>query len=44
MLVCTIVGSQAAVPHSDMAVTTAMVLLWNDIGTAVGGAVGTLLH
>ena len=34
------VAAQAAVPHVDMAITTAMVLLWTEIGGAVGSAVG----
>ena len=34
------VAAQAAVPHADMAITTAMVLLWTEIGGAVGSAVG----
>ena len=34
------VAAQAAVPHVDMAITTAMVLLWTEIGGAVGAAVG----
>ena len=38
--VCTSVAAQAAVPHADMAITTAMVLLWTEIGGAVGSAVG----
>ncbi|KAM5539164.1 hypothetical protein V8D89_007037, partial [Ganoderma adspersum] len=33
------VAAQAAVPHVDMAITTAMVLLWTEIGGAVGSAV-----
>ncbi|KAI0742084.1 drug:h+ antiporter [Daedaleopsis nitida] len=37
--VCSSVASQAAVPHVDMAITTAMVLLWTEIGGAVGSAV-----
>ena len=40
--VCSTVASQAAVPHVDMAITTAMVLLWTEIGGAVGSAVGAL--
>ena len=38
--VCSQVAAQAAVPHADMAITTAMVLLWTEIGGAVGSAVG----
>ncbi len=38
--VCSSVAAQAAVPHVDMAITTAMVLLWTEIGGAVGSAVG----
>ncbi|TBU22782.1 drug:h+ antiporter [Dichomitus squalens] len=37
--VCSQVAAQAAVPHVDMAITTAMVLLWTEIGGAVGSAV-----
>ncbi len=37
--VCSTVASQAAVPHVDMAITTAMVLLWTEIGGAIGSAV-----
>ncbi len=36
--VCSTVASQAAVPHVDMAMTTAMVLLWTEIGGGVGSA------
>ena len=38
--VCSQVAAQAAVPHADMAITTAMVLLWTEIGGAVGSAIG----
>ena len=38
--VCSSVAAQASVPHADMAITTAMVLLWTEIGGAVGSAVG----
>ena len=34
------VAAQAAVPNADMAITTAMVLLWTEVGGAVGSAVG----
>ena len=37
--VCSSVAAQASVPHADMAITTAMVLLWTEIGGAVGSAV-----
>ncbi|KAI1784448.1 drug:h+ antiporter [Ganoderma leucocontextum] len=33
------VAAQGAVPHVDMAVTTAMILLWSEVGGAVGSAV-----
>ena len=38
--VCSSVAAQASVPHVDMAMTTAMVLLWTEIGGAVGSAIG----
>ena len=38
--VCSSVAAQASVPHADMAITTAMVLLWTEIGGAVGSAIG----
>ena len=34
------VASQASVPHLDMAMATAVVFLWSEIGSAVGSAVG----
>lgn len=34
------VGAQAAVPHADVAITTAVVLLVTEIGGAVGNACG----
>ena len=34
------VGAQASVTHSDVAVVTAIVLLFTEIGGAVGSAVG----
>lgn len=34
------VGAQAAVPHADVAITTALVLLLTEIGGAVGNACG----
>lgn len=34
------VGAQASVPHADVALVTALVLLWTEIGGAVGGAIG----
>ena len=34
------VAAQAAVPHADLAITTAIVLLWTEVGGAVGNAVG----
>jgi hypothetical protein len=37
------VSAQASVPHTDVAVVTAIVLLLTEIGGAVGGAIGTLL-
>ena len=34
------VGAQASVPHADVAIITAVVLLWTEIGGAVGSAIG----
>ena len=34
------VGAQASVPHADVAVVTAVVLLWTEIGGSVGQAIG----
>lgn len=34
------VGAQASVPHADVAIITAVVLLWTEIGGAVGQAIG----
>lgn len=34
------VGAQASVPHVDVAMVTAIVLLWTEIGGAVGSGVG----
>lgn len=34
------VGAQAAVPHADVAIITALVLLFTEIGGAVGNACG----
>ena len=34
------VAAQASVPHADIAVTTAILLLWSEVGSAVGAAVG----
>lgn len=38
--VCSQVGAQASVPHVDVAMVTAVVLLWTEIGGSVGSAVG----
>ena len=38
--VCSGVGAQASVPHADVAVVTAVVLLWTEIGGSVGQAIG----
>ena len=35
------VGAQASVPHADVAIITAVVLLWTEIGGGVGNAIGT---
>jgi hypothetical protein len=35
------VGVQAAVPHKNMAITTAIFLLITEIGGAIGSAIGT---
>lgn len=37
--VCSQVGAQASVPHVDVAMVTAVVLLWTEIGGSVGSAV-----
>lgn len=37
------VGAQASVPHADVAIITAVVLLWTEIGGGVGSALGTFL-
>ncbi|KAI0354154.1 drug:h+ antiporter [Trametes cingulata] len=37
--VCSQVGAQASVPHVDVAVVTAVVLLWTEIGGSIGSAV-----
>ena len=34
------VGAQASVPHVDVAMVTAVVLLWTEIGGGVGNAIG----
>ena len=34
------VAAQASVPHADIAVTTAILILWSEVGSAVGAAVG----
>lgn len=44
VFVCSVVSLQAAVPHVDMAVATAFSLMSQDIGKAVGSAVGMSLH
>ncbi len=41
--VTTQVGAQASVPHADVAVITAIVLLWTEIGGSVGSAIGKYL-
>lgn len=35
------VGAQASVTHVDVGIITAVVLLWTEIGGAVGSAIGT---
>ena len=42
--VATQVGAQASVPHADVAVMTAVVLLWTEIGGSVGQAIGMSLY
>ncbi|RPD68964.1 hypothetical protein L226DRAFT_563665 [Lentinus tigrinus ALCF2SS1-7] len=37
--VCSAVGAQASVPHADVAMVIALVLLWTEIGAGVGGSV-----
>jgi len=34
------VAAQGSVPHSGVAMATAIVLLWTEIGGAVGNAIG----
>lgn len=34
------VGAQASVTHTDVAIITAVVLLWTEIGGSVGNAIG----
>ena len=36
--VCSGVGAQASVPHADVAMVIALVLLWTEIGAGVGGS------
>lgn len=36
--VCSGVGAQASVPHADVAMVIAIVLLWTEIGAGVGGS------
>jgi hypothetical protein len=38
------VGAQASVPHVDVAMATAFVLLLTEIGGAIGGAIGMSLY
>lgn len=40
-VVTTQVSSQASVVHADVASVTAIVLLWAEIGGAIGNALGT---
>lgn len=37
---CIQVGAQASVTHADVAIVTAVVLLWTEVGGAVGSAIG----
>lgn len=37
---CSQVGAQASVPHVDLAMTTAVILLVTEIGASIGGSVG----
>ena len=37
--ICSGVGAQAAVPHADVAMVIALVLLWTEIGGGVGGSI-----
>jgi MFS family permease len=41
--VCLQVGAQASVPHADVAMVTALVLLLTEIGGSVGTAVGKFM-
>ncbi|TBU41144.1 MFS general substrate transporter [Dichomitus squalens] len=37
--ICSGVGAQASVPHADVAMVIAIVLLWTEIGAGVGGSI-----
>lgn len=37
--ICSGIGAQASVPHADVAMITALVLLWTEIGAGVGGSI-----
>ena len=37
--ICSGVGAQASVPHADVAMVIALVLLWTEIGAGVGGSI-----
>ncbi|OSD00087.1 drug:h+ antiporter [Trametes coccinea BRFM310] len=37
--ICSGIGAQASVPHTDVAMITALVLLWTEIGAGVGGSI-----
>ena len=39
-VVATHVSSQASVPHADLALVSAIIVLWAEIGGAIGTAIG----
>lgn len=39
-VVATHVSSQASVPHADLALVSAIIVLWAEIGGAIGNAIG----
>lgn len=41
-ITATFVSSQASVPHADLALVSAILLLWAEIGAAIGNAIGEL--
>ena len=37
------VGTQASVPHQDLAIVIALLALWTRIGAAIGSAIATVI-